>query len=245
MVVAPGVGSLQEQVRQLITQEIASGAYPAGARLPTEKTYAERLGVSLITVRGALAALVQVGYIERASGRGTFVAAPRVPYVITLRSSATDTLRAAGVVFDMRVVTAEYQQPPEVVQHEMGLRRSATAFRLRRVAVVRGAPALLLDSWVRRSSAKGLEHNDSFATGASLYAFLSRHGVELAQAEGRIRFGYADDEQASNLNLPFGAPLLIYDSKMQNAKGLVIERAQALYDANRFALTVSPEVETS
>jgi GntR family transcriptional regulator len=237
-----GVGSLQEQVRRTISQEITDGELGPGDQLPTEKEYAERLGVSLITVRNALASLVQAGYIERASGRGTFVSNPKVPYEIALMSSSTDSLRAAGVPFEIGVVGAEIGVPPDDVRRAMNLGKGTTAFRLERIAVVREAPAILLDSWVRRSAARAFERHTDFAGGRSLYSLLVGQGIQLAAAEGRLELIYADDREADLLRLQFGAPLFCYQSTTRDDRGRVVERARALYDANRFSLTISPEI---
>lgn len=239
-----GIGSLQEQVRRVIGREIASGSYQPGSQLPTEREYADRLGVSLITVRGALAALVNAGYIERASGRGTFVSAPRVPYAVRLMSSTTSSLRAAGVPFGIEVVLAEVSRPPEDVRLALGLSKGAAAFRLERMVTVRQMPAILLSSWVRRSVAKGLDDPGAFADGASLYALLAQRGVVLSHADGRLELVYANDDEATRLRLPFGAPLFVYESTTRDDNGRVVERARALYDANRFSLTISSEVVT-
>lgn len=237
-----GVGSLQDQVRRRISREIAEGRYEAGSQLPTEKEYAEHLGVSLITVRNALASLVQAGYIERASGRGTFVSAPKVPYQIRLMSSSTDSLRAAGVPFDVEVIVARTESPPEAVRQAMELPEGTRAFWLRRAVRVREAPAILLESWVRRSAARAFEREPAFARGSSLYSLLAREGIRLARADGRLMFAYANDDEAGHLRLPFGAPLFAYESTTWDDQDQVVERARALYDANRFSLTISPEI---
>lgn len=240
-----GIGSLQEQVRRLIGREIASGSYPPGSQLPTEREYADRLGVSLITVRHALAALVSVGYIERTSGRGTFVSTPRVPYAVRLMSSTTESLRAAGVPFGIEVTVAAAGRPPEDIRHALRLPSRGTALRLERMITVRQTPAILLTSWVRGSVAKGLDDPAVFADGASLYALLAQRGVTLTHADGRLELVYANDDEATRFRLPFGTPLFVYESTTRDARGRVIERARALYDANRFSLTISSEIATA
>jgi GntR family transcriptional regulator len=239
-----GVGSLQEQVRRTIAHEIATGRYQPGAQMPTEREYADRLGVSLITVRGALASLVQAGYIERASGRGTFVSTPRVPYQMRLMSSTTDSLRAAGVPFTVEVVVAGASSPPDDVRRVLALARRSTAYRLQRLVTIGQSPAILLDSWVRRSAARTFRHGEPFAQGASLYAELARQGIALAHADGRLELVYANDQEAYQLKLAFGAPLFAYESTARDDRGRVIERARALYDANRFSLAISSEIAT-
>jgi GntR family transcriptional regulator len=142
----------------------------------------------------------------------------------------------------MRVLTSTVEQPPDEVRLIMGLARGATAFRLERVAVVRGSPAILLHSWILRSASRAFERDAGFAGGQSLYALLSRQGITLTRAEGRVELVYANDREADLLRLPFGAPLFAYDSTTSDDRGRVVERARAMYDANRFSLTISPGI---
>jgi len=65
------------QLRSYIWQQIQQQHWKNGDRLPTEKELAERFNVSRITIRNALQALVEDGFIYRIQGKGTFVAAER------------------------------------------------------------------------------------------------------------------------------------------------------------------------
>lgn len=61
-----------DQLRALIDQ----GEYPVGARLPTERDLAEKLGISRPTVREALIALEVEGRLKIRVGSGIYVAEP-------------------------------------------------------------------------------------------------------------------------------------------------------------------------
>jgi len=84
-------GNAFEEAVQRILQAIKLGAVTAGERLPPERELAKRLGVSRVTLREALRALVEAGYVESRRGRsgGTFVVyhpeahAPDVPRPLT------------------------------------------------------------------------------------------------------------------------------------------------------------------
>lgn len=54
-------------------QEILSGKYPVGSRLPVEKDLAAHYDVAIMTVRQGVGLLVKKGIVERVQGRGTFV----------------------------------------------------------------------------------------------------------------------------------------------------------------------------
>ena len=65
-----------EIIRDQMLQEIRSGHLPPGSRLKGEVQLAEDYGVSVLTVRRAMADLASGGYILRKKRSGTFVADP-------------------------------------------------------------------------------------------------------------------------------------------------------------------------
>lgn len=62
-----------EQVKNIIRQFIAENGLGAGAPLPSEREWAQRLRVSQMTVNRALKELEQEGLVTRLVGKGTFV----------------------------------------------------------------------------------------------------------------------------------------------------------------------------
>jgi DNA-binding FadR family transcriptional regulator len=67
--------ALVSQVIGVLQSAISSGRWPTGSRLPTESELAEEYGVSRVTLRQAVQALVHVGLLETIQGSGTFVRA--------------------------------------------------------------------------------------------------------------------------------------------------------------------------
>ncbi|WP_372670501.1 FadR/GntR family transcriptional regulator [Amycolatopsis kentuckyensis] len=68
-------GNAFEETVERLLQAIRLGVVGAGERLPSERELAERLGVSRVTLREAIRALSDAGYVESRRGRygGTFV----------------------------------------------------------------------------------------------------------------------------------------------------------------------------
>lgn len=78
----PGAsGSLQQQIRAMVTQGILAGRFRPGQRMPSSRGLAEHLGVSRITVTLAYADLVSGDYLTSAGRSGYFVSetAPLAP----------------------------------------------------------------------------------------------------------------------------------------------------------------------
>ena len=70
---------MHRQLAAILRQQIDSGEWAPGDRLPTEHQLAARYGISRATVRHALGALAAEGAIDRQVGRGTFVTRPQAP----------------------------------------------------------------------------------------------------------------------------------------------------------------------
>ncbi|WP_245960095.1 FadR/GntR family transcriptional regulator [Prauserella flavalba] len=68
-------GNAFEETVERLLQAVRLGVVGAGERLPAERELAERLGVSRVTLREAIRALADAGYVESRRGRygGTFV----------------------------------------------------------------------------------------------------------------------------------------------------------------------------
>ena len=65
--------NIGEEVYAQLEEAILSGDWPPGYKLPSETDLAEQMGVSRVTIRGALGRLSGLHLIERRQGDGTFV----------------------------------------------------------------------------------------------------------------------------------------------------------------------------
>ena len=76
---ARGESTLYDYLYQRIRDDILSGAIAAGQRLPSKRSLAQHLGVSVVTVEGAYAQLVAEGYVRSRARSGYFACTvPRV-----------------------------------------------------------------------------------------------------------------------------------------------------------------------
>ncbi len=107
---------------QLYTQlreDILTGILPLGAKLPSKRTLAEELALSLITVEHALALLADEGYIETRQRSGVFVAfgglrhteeAPVVPAPAPNSDAAPEDFPFSALARTMRKVLTDYDR---------------------------------------------------------------------------------------------------------------------------------------
>jgi DNA-binding FadR family transcriptional regulator len=92
-------GNLTDRVQDALRQQILSGAWPAGTRLPAIERLAADAGVSRTVAREAVRALATQGLLEVVHGHGTVVAAyTNRPVVEALRHGMRASADVLGIV---------------------------------------------------------------------------------------------------------------------------------------------------
>jgi GntR family transcriptional regulator of arabinose operon len=64
---------LHQKLREAIREQVLDGTLPPGTTLPSERLMKEQFGISRATVRQAINALIQDGFLQSIPGTGTFV----------------------------------------------------------------------------------------------------------------------------------------------------------------------------
>ncbi|CAB3920794.1 histidine utilization repressor [Achromobacter deleyi] len=95
---------LYAHLKQMIAQQIRSGAWPAHYRVPSESELVQELGYSRMTVNRALRELTAEGLLVRMQGVGTFVAQPKTRSALFAVNNIADEITARGHRHHSRVV---------------------------------------------------------------------------------------------------------------------------------------------
>lgn len=105
--------SLYEYLYRRVRDDIVAGVLEAGDRLPSKRSLAQHLGVSLVTVEGAYAQLVAEGYVRPRARSGYFVnALPGLPARAALvrRASVPRCPEPSGVAEHVAGASAESRE---------------------------------------------------------------------------------------------------------------------------------------
>ena len=122
-------GNAFEETVERLLQAIKLGVVPPGERLPAERDLATRLNVSRVTLREALHALQESGFVESRRGRygGTFVctALPRaMPAPVSRVDDLEDALTLRSV---LETGAAEFAAARELSEYERAHLRARLA----------------------------------------------------------------------------------------------------------------------
>ncbi len=87
---------LYTQLKESLVSDISAGRYGPHQRLPSERELSTHYKVSRMTVRQALLELARDGMIYTRTGKGTFVAEPKIDQRLRTLSGFTQDVSARG-----------------------------------------------------------------------------------------------------------------------------------------------------
>jgi len=225
------------RLRQSIQQAIETGTLESGHALPSERDLADALAVSRVTVRKAIAGLVEDGMLVQRHGAGTYVA-ERIVKSFSKLTGFTDDLRARGLrprveFLDRSIGTVT---PEEALA--LSLSPGARVVRLRRLRFAADKPLALEDTVVPQAILK-----DPKSVKLSLYEVLEHLGCRPTRALQRLRAVALDADEARLLALPAGSPALAIERRAFLPDGRAVEFTQSLYrgDAYDFVAELQSE----
>lgn len=232
-------GGKARRVYLLLRDDISNGRYAEGVFLPGENRLAEALKVSRITVRRALDALAEDGWIEKKLGAGSVVLARRKESGRIAANFAT--LIPQLVDFDKkttaRLLSFSYDVPAKPVAEALGLSAGEKVQTAVRVRLSEGEPFSHLTTHVPEEIARNYDEAD-LAT-QPLFRLLERSGVQVEGADQTVSATLAGPEVAEALEISVGAPLLSLTRIVRDDTGRGVEHLSALYRPDRFRLEMS------
>ncbi|WP_033340777.1 GntR family transcriptional regulator [Catenuloplanes japonicus] len=190
-----------------LAAKIRAGEYPPGAALPPQRELSAAYGVTLATLRQALARLESDGLLSQQAGRGTFVAEPAAAYQLDSLRSLADDLREQGHVVGTDLIGIGSRKAPAWVTDAFGLPSGDRLTRIERVRLIAGRPAVHQVSWVRAE----YPLRDADLARTSLYHALAEQGVVVHRARERLRPALLDAPAAALLRQPAGQPVFLSD----------------------------------
>ena len=207
----PGFRPLYLQVKDLMMQRLATGAWRPGEALPSEFGLAAEFKVSQGTVRKALDELAAQNLVVRHQGKGTFVArhTPQRALFHFFHLVADDGGRALP---GSRVLSLKTAKADRSEARLLALKPSATVVRLKRVRLLGRdvaiferivLPAARFPNFVQRLPAD---------VPNEVYRYYEdAYGVTVARAVEKLKAVGATAEEAKALGMQRGAPLLEID----------------------------------
>lgn len=216
------------RLRRALQHLIDTGVLLPGQALPSERELAQLLALSRVTVRKALAGLIEQGQLVQRQGAGTFVA-ERIVRSFSRLTSFTDDLRERGLNPQVQFLERGVGEVTPEEAMALNLSPGSGVVRLYRLRHVDGAPLAIERTVVPQQLLPEPER-----IGASLYEALDLWGHRPRRALQRLRAVALEEEAARHLLLPVGAPGLMVERRAFLGDGRVVEYTRSFYRGDAY-----------
>ena len=229
--------ALWQEILEDLRDDIASGRYPPGTRLPTEARLAQRFGVNRHTVRRALHELREAGQITVRRGSGAVVTPGRFDYPITGRTRFSANVSASGRVPERTILRCETVRASDREAEILALSPGSLVVLYEVATAASGVPVSYGRSVFPASRlgaiAEGLlEHH-------SVTKALTAVGVaDYLRRWTRLTAEKPTPTIANHLAIPEGAAVLHSEGLNVDAAGAPVEYGNTWFCSERVALVV-------
>ena len=201
---------IAERLRNRVIQETLR----PGDLLTTDERVQEEFGVSRATARKAIDELVDEGFVERVTGKGTFVAEPRLQVPLPVMLSFTEEIERRGMSSSSRIVSVGWVRAVGHAQQSLCVEVGDPLLRLERVRYADDKPILYSVDFLPKNIGIGPDADFS----GSLYKLMESRGVQLAECQNLIEAAVTDRRLGKLLQVRSGFPVLAlqrttYDTK--------------------------------
>jgi GntR family transcriptional regulator len=230
--------SLARKLAADLRQGIANGDYRPGSRLPPEPEFAERVGVSRVTLREALRQLEGEGLITRRQRRGTFVSARPVVYSSLDRNfSVRHIIEASGKEAGTVDARISFTEAPPDVSEALELEARAPVTVLERIRTADGRPVVLTTDFL---DSRIVEHATApLLPDVTFYEWLRDHcGIVVTHGLAHVSAVTAETELARRLGIAEGAPMLRLHQVDFTAEGRPVLHSREFHVSDAFDITV-------
>lgn len=209
-------GALHETIRAEIEDNILSGRWPPGHRVPSELDLCRHYNCARMTVSRAMTELVRAGLIARKRRAGSVVLAQRSQNAILEIHDLRDEVLALGKSYRYALLSRTLRPATATERSATGLPARRRVIALTCLHYADDAPFCLEERIIDPT----VVHNalDEGFTARAPGPWLLDH-VPWSEAEHRIRAENATEEVARILGLPPGAACLIIERSTWKSAG--------------------------
>ena len=233
---------LADRLRDELLEEITSSQLQPGTKLPTEGQLAKRFNVSRATVRDAVRALVEAGYVTRRRGSGSYVAERRrMPHGLDSTLSYLAMIESAGVRAGMHVLEAAFEECSKD-DSPLQLSPGDTVLAVERVRTADDRPVIYSHD---RIPARLLRTDlDLRNLDPSLFALLSSSGHAADHATATLRAVASTSHTAKVLGIRRGKPLLYIEEIDYDRDGTPVMLSREWHVSEAFDIRINRRAHT-
>jgi GntR family transcriptional regulator len=228
---------LYYQLEKILREKIEHGEFGPEEKLPTEEELARDYRVSKITVRHALAALVNEGLLHRRRGKGTYVSVKdRKISPLKLEGSAEDLI-AQGLAAQVNVLGKELVRSGPRVAAFLQIPAGSEVVRFKRVRKEKDITFSYVINHLLPEVGERVNPQD-LATLTMLQVLDQKLRVPLGRIQQILQARLADMDISQQLGVSLQDPVLHVETDVYFEDGRPLEIVDTFYRADLFRYTI-------
>ena len=228
---------LYSQIKQIILNDIKNGVYRLNETIPTEKQLQEIFGVSRMTIRLAIDALVAEGYVVKERSKGPRVIYPKMTESLNEVTNFSQEMRNKGIQYNIHSVEVTIVKAGEDIANALQIEEGVNVLRLHRVYYVNQEPLCSITSYLPAALNLSVDEN---VYRSSLYEYLEREkGIRITSVYEDIEVGYAHAPISSELQVAEHTALLLRTRTSLDQSGKPVEYVRSYYRAEKYKYSLT------
>ena len=233
---------LYKQLKDLLLSDIKEGRLKVNQRIPTELELSQQFQISRMTVRKALAELVDEGVLAKKQGKGTFVQEEKMTEDLSSPNSFTNLCRCNGKEPGGRTLKFTLQEARERDRRVLQLGDTEQVIRVERVRTADNVPVMLENLYFPGHLKNILTEN---LNDVSLYQILrEKYGLHSGNSVMEISVCEATPEEASVLEIKTGKPCLLMEEIVYDQYNKPLHRTKSVLRGDKFKY-ISPRMNVN
>ncbi|TBL79859.1 GntR family transcriptional regulator [Paenibacillus thalictri] len=215
-----GPAPMYVQIADSIREQIDSGIYLPGSKLPKEASLVEMFNTSRITLRAALKLLADEGVIVKHQGVGTFVSDTKKTFSMNSVQGFYSILVKSGAKVQPLIQNNSSVKPPKDIAEALKIPEDTIVRKIERLFLVNEQPIAITTTHFNQDFEVTEEEADSILVYGLL---IEKMNTEPMRARYHITAAKASDYQSIIFSSHKGAPILVLNEVSYNNEGLPLE----------------------
>lgn len=229
------------QIHNKIKEQISTGVYQAGDKLPSERELCQAYQVSRIPVRKALEMLEKDGLTHSVHGKGTFVKNSVIDDSLSRISSFAETLAQRGYSGFTKILSYGQHMPDHAYDMILDSTLTGTAS-LQLLGYANDTPVVYYDSVIKRPLCdrfwEAAKQCEKAGKAFSTFDLYSPVGVSIGKVNQRVLAVNATEELAKTLDIAEGTALLMLETVIFDGSMQPVEYKRGYYRTDKYSFTL-------
>ncbi|WP_223588841.1 GntR family transcriptional regulator [Neobacillus bataviensis] len=221
-------GPMYLQIKEILKDRILHGVYAIHTNIPSEPQLEEEFNVSKITIRNAIKELVQEGYLEKKSGKGTKVIANVSTAKLSKGKRFTELLVEEGHHITKKVLSIKrlVLSPESELYSLFG----EHCIQIERLYLLDNEPYIHFTHYILLDLTE--EEVEDVRIG-SLYRFLEEQNIRLESFRDEFAVSIAPSHVNDKLHLAKDTAVLKRIRRSSDDEGNVLEYSEGYYNTGK------------